>query len=409
MIGNSTEKEPTHFGGLVDISAYTEKEQEHSRCSPSASSRWLKCPGSIQISKDIPQTFNIYNTEGLAAHKLAEVCWHEAKRPEDYLATEVSNFVVNQEMVDSVTTYLETMATIVFADGYVKKSARVDVEKRVKVSEDVFGTVDCRICSGETLSILDFKYGIGVVVDPKQNTQEMIYALGAIMDLKAEAAGYTSVELIIVQPRAFHPEGSVRRWCIPAAELFKWRDEVLTPAVEATYLMDPAFAVGKHCQFCPASGVCFEQTKVVTEAAMKDKKISSPEHLSKALAVSKDVARWLKDVKAYALREMMAGVTIPGFKLVEGRKTRRWINEMDTVNALDIHLHEDVYNKSVISPAGAEKALKALGIKEPVCGNLLESLYEKTAGGLVIAPAEDKRAEASPENSVQFSAIEGSS
>ena len=42
-----------------------------------------------------------------------------------------------------------------------------------------FGTADCILTQGNTLYVIDFKYGKGVPVSAKENPQMMLYALGA--------------------------------------------------------------------------------------------------------------------------------------------------------------------------------------------------------------------------------------
>lgn len=58
----------------------------------------------------------------------------------------------------------------------------VEVEKRVDFSDYVpegFGTADCIMIQGNTLFVIDFKYGKGVPVSAEENPQMMLYALGA--------------------------------------------------------------------------------------------------------------------------------------------------------------------------------------------------------------------------------------
>ena len=54
---------------------------------------------------------------------------------------------------------------------------KVDFSRFVK---DGFGTSDCIIIDNDTIFVIDFKYGTGVKVDALNNTQMMIYALGAL-------------------------------------------------------------------------------------------------------------------------------------------------------------------------------------------------------------------------------------
>ena len=46
--------------------------------------------------------------------------------------------------------------------------------------QDGYGTADCIIASDDVLHIIDMKYGLGVLVDAKKNTQLMCYSVGAL-------------------------------------------------------------------------------------------------------------------------------------------------------------------------------------------------------------------------------------
>lgn len=43
--------------------------------------------------------------------------------------------------------------------------------------------LDCIILSGNTLHVIDFKYGKGVPVYAEENKQMLLYALGAYLDI----------------------------------------------------------------------------------------------------------------------------------------------------------------------------------------------------------------------------------
>ena len=56
------------------------------------------------------------------------------------------------------------------------------IEQRLDFSrwvEDSFGTGDCVIVADETLQVIDYKHGVGVLVSAEKNPQMMCYALGA--------------------------------------------------------------------------------------------------------------------------------------------------------------------------------------------------------------------------------------
>lgn len=68
------------------------------------------------------------------------------------------------------------------------KDPMVLIEQKVEFSEyvsDGYDTADCIIVSDDTMQIIDFKYGLGVLVNAEQNTQLMSYSIGALTSLTA--------------------------------------------------------------------------------------------------------------------------------------------------------------------------------------------------------------------------------
>jgi hypothetical protein len=88
---------------------------------------------------------------------------------------------------------------------------------------DVWGTADAIIIGKNRLVVCDLISG-KFPVEAKDNTQLMIYGLGALSRYGNED---TTMELTIVQPRGFHPDGPVRTWDISAVDLVEWGYESL--------------------------------------------------------------------------------------------------------------------------------------------------------------------------------------
>lgn len=49
----------------------------HALLSPSAAERWINCPASVFLNKDIPDEGSVYADEGTAAHTLMELAGKE--------------------------------------------------------------------------------------------------------------------------------------------------------------------------------------------------------------------------------------------------------------------------------------------------------------------------------------------
>src|SRR5699024_4348853 len=87
--------------------------------------------------------------------------------------------------------------------GQYCKDPEVLVEQRLDFSRWVpngFGTGDCLIVADKVLHIIDFKYGLGILVDAENNPQMMCYALGAL-EIYDGIYDIESVRMTIFQPR----------------------------------------------------------------------------------------------------------------------------------------------------------------------------------------------------------------
>lgn len=105
------------------------------------------------------------------------------------------------------------------------------------------------------------------------------------------------------------------------------------------------------------------------------------------------VEGWCKAVRAEVERRMLAGDTVPGWKLVQGKQgNRAWADEAEAQKLLkSFRLRDDVmYDWSLISPTSAEK-LHAAGTIKPRQFDKLQELITRSNGKPSVAPASDKR------------------
>lgn len=367
----------------------------HAKLSPSGAHRWINCPGSLRLSEGIVTPPSIYADEGSAAHHLACICLTRQTNAEKYLdrvlrqlpdgwsllqrgaEARSEDFVVDDDMVNAVQVYLDT----VYADRVF--GANIYFEHRVKLPElGIWGTADClRIVPYDKLQIYDYKHGAGVAVEVIDNPQLAIYAAAAL-----ENNDVQTVELVIVQPRARHKDGPVRRWTLTVQELQKWVNDVLAPAVEATKDPEAPLSAGEWCKFCPALPICpaiREHAIATAQADFQTVELPPPERLQKSdlirvLQSAELLRKWLNSVEAFVQDRLEKGENYPGFKLVRKRANRRWKE-----GAAEALQGQPVFETVLLSPAKAEK-VKGLTID-------LAPLIERTEGELTIAPESDRR------------------
>ena len=101
------------------------------------------------------------------------------------------------------------------------------------------------------------------------------------------------------------------------------------------------------------------------------------------------IEAWIKAVRGHAMREAEQGRPPPGYKLVQKRGTRKWTMDDDTVAerlALESGIDfAEFFERSVLSPAQAEKLLKTRKAKLP------DELVKSVSSGYTLTSEADKR------------------
>jgi hypothetical protein len=369
----------------------------HSKLGASSSHRWMECPGSVRLSADAPNTSSAFAMEGNAAHDLAEMCLKEQLSAFDYIGASIkiedSEFIVNEEMIEAVDTYLEAIEKDREPGDELYVEHRFDLSK---IYPGMFGTADCVLLQpkSRTLRVYDFKYGAGIAVEVERNPQAMYYGVGAALAFK----GFENIELVIVQPRAIHKEGPVRRWKTDVMELMDFIGE-LQIAAQKTEDPSAILKAGEHCKFCPAKGFCPELRKTAEKNAMVEftpagtntppaPNFLTPEQVNQILRDADVVENWIAAVREYAHSTLANGGSIPTWKLVAKRANKVWSDELDAAMLLsDLGVPEDrIYKKKIISPSAAEKLLPKATKKQ------IEPLVQKgVSSGTTLAREEDPR------------------
>ena len=242
-------------------------------------------------------------------------------------------------------------------------------------------------CRFEPFHILDCLpvYGVGVLVKATDNSQLKCYALGAL-DTFGDLYDIRRIRLTIYQPR----RENVDTFELSTKELLTWADEVLAPTAKLAYEGLGDFAAGDHCQFCKIKATFRTRAEHSMELAKYDfaeAPTLSSEEIAVILPQIDTLVSWAEDVKSYALQQALSGERYPGFKLVEGRSTRKYTDET-AVAAVVSNAGYDPYEKKLL---GITAMTKQLGKKR--FDELLSGYITKPHGKPVLVEESDKRPE----------------
>lgn len=352
------------------------KNRDHALLSASSAHRWLACPPSAVAAELYPDQDTEFTREGTLAHEVAECVASGKPYPK-----------ADQEMIECAKGYAEYIQ-----EQITDEHAVVLLEQRVDFSPwvpDGFGTCDCIILQGNTMTIIDYKYGQGVAVSADNNPQMMLYALGALNDYGI-AYDIRQVHMHIYQPRI----NNVSDYTIDADALMRWAEDVVKPTAELASKGEGKYSAGEHCRFCPHAGRCRELTTVCSEfVETHDLRVAvpvlSPTEVADVLRMESLISLWLKKVKAQAMTTLMDGGEIPGYKVVEGRLgNRTWTDELAVAQALKDAGYQinDITETKLLSPAAMDKSIGKTRVTE-----LLEGLISRSPGAPTIVPETDKR------------------
>lgn len=369
----------------------------HAKFMPSGADRWIHCPGSIRLSELCPAPGSTeYADEGTLAHAIGEIKILRASgqiSEKDYgdrlsacLSAKGGQFWCGE--MDEATDYY---ADFVMGQYALMVDADLMVEQRFSLDHwapGSFGTSDVVIIGGDTIEVIDFKYGKGVKVEAKENPQLRLYGLGAAM-LFGDIYDLSTVRMTIVQPRLDH----VSTEELPLQALFNWAETVVKPAAQAALKDNAPTACGDWCRWCPAKAVCRTRAEKQLELAryeFADPDLLDNSEIGEILKKAEELQKWASDVREYAFQQALAGEKFDGWKLVEGRSVRKYADDLKVAETLQAAGYPEamLYERKLYGITAMEKIVGKKKLAET-----LGDLIIKPAGKPVLVPESDKREE----------------
>lgn len=344
---------------------------KHVRFGGSTASRQLACPAWTNLAAEAPQIERTTPAaeRGTRLHEIMERLYlgedtglaaladlSEAESPDDQDA-----LVLAWQMTEAT---LDELCI----DEY-------ECETFLTAAEDIGGSADMEGWGEGVYLILDYKFGYQPVKSPDQFLFYMMCARA-----EDRLKGATRLVAAVVQPAVSE-----------TALLFEFSHEDLD-AFEARYMASVqetrvGVCVGRpgpHCQFCPAAVYSCEAKRNQAQAFMQ----LDTSRLAEAMDMVAEMKAHIKHIEAETFATLEAGHPVAGWKLVEKRASRSWVDPakaQDALRKMRGVSKESYVSESLKSPPQVEKAIG-------------KEKYQKIAAhvttastGTTLAPESDKR------------------
>lgn len=344
---------------------------QHAPLSASGAHRWMNCPGSAALSKDIPSTAGIDAHTGTLAHWVVAELFksfppgrHQAACELLGLAIEHEGvtYTVDHEMCRHAINFIELLEKDFPGAEYANWSelSLHDHIRRDLNDDRLGGTADFVALHrrGNACVVVDYKYGKGVSVSPFDNFQLLMYLVGAYecgfqygpFEPWDEPDGLVG----IYQPRV---KDGLQMAVVSFEEYRLFRKAVLA-SLKAIDETPDKFILGEWCRWCPAKAICPAITKQMFAPIETDPRgLDDINFVVRILEAAEGVKSLIKSAEEKAIIELQSGRQIPGWTLTPTRPTRVWTE--DAPKALDKMFGPDAYVPQTLkSPSQMEKGLK---------------------------------------------------
>lgn len=357
----------------------------HAVLSASGAHRWLNCLPSARLELEFANNESSAAAEGTAAHAL---CEHKLKKALHMRSKRPVSVYNTDEMEEHSDAYLEFVMERLELAKQSCTDPLILIEQRLDFSCYVpqgFGTGDCIIIADKKLHIIDFKYGMGVLVDAVDNPQMKLYALGAL-EIYDSLYDIEEVSMTIFQPR----RENVSTWTIRVEDLKDWAEKELKPRAKKAYDGEGEYLPGEWCTFCRAAVKCRARAEEKLKLAQSEFKLPpllTDSEIEEVLSKLSDLTKWANEIIAYATDAAVNhGKEWHGFKVVEGRSVRKYKDEDAVAEVAKANGYKDIFRQSLITLTEMERLMGKSKFEK-----ILGDLIYKPPGKPTLVPLSDKR------------------
>ena len=371
----------------------------HSPLGASGAERWMKCPGSVSLLKELEMDDSDdpdYRREGTAMHEAAAHCLENGLDTWEVAGLTFNETVIDEPMADAIQVYLDTVRPSIEIAG---QKHYIEFAISSPVHEMFYGTLDFGAILPQLLDVTDLKGGEGIIVEPEDNPQLKYYAFGLIDGLERMGEPLHDefpVRLRIVQPRAVHADGCVREWETTVGAIKEWVHDTLVPAMLRTEY-DDTLNPGEWCRFCPAKLVCPMMNSLFRAAATANPKFVvnlSDKSIGMSYQYVQAVKFYLKALEEEVFKRLNSGKDVRGTKLVYKKANRVFKDKIIYGPDKEEITVEDLFKRLFGNDAMKEPALKSPAEMEKISPQAKE-LVKETAftprTGLTVALESDPK------------------
>lgn len=372
---------------------------KHSKYSPSGMADKMLCLGRHLATEGMSGGSSAAAERGTECHEWAEelIFNQEATVPECFV----------EDWQEGCTRDMVQHALDIYDELTLKGDVVLKVEQQVNLGwlnnkqfdlAQVYGTCDVVMYSPDSgeLIVLDYKTGYGEV-DPVENTQLKIYAVGALGSLPEDMIPLIKrIRVVVSQPRT---DKDAKVWYTTPTDLVRWATDTLAEACYAMSRPGAPFTAGeKQCKYCPINGgACPVQNgrmMDLLDSCPKPSDVSvDAQTVNNLLCRLPEFKQWANQIEGRAQGMLEDGQDLPDFKLVRGRSSRRWADEEAAEKFLRGQKlkEKERYTYKLLTVPQAEKVLKDKLKKTTITRNKFEALITKPEGKITWALKTDKR------------------
>ena len=358
----------------------------------SDAAQWMNCNGSFRAQQAYPPLDvepSQSRLEGRACHEVAQKLFRNEPFGELVGSLSKDGIVITDELFDAAREYFNEVWGFCNTHG-VLQQLHVEEPCPVPGYGNWYGIPDAwaYVPQVKVLRIFEGKFGHRIV-DPFENWQMLIEASAIIETYHLDV---DIVELVVVQPRGFTSEGTVRKWSLTPDELRVYRQQVndtMLRVLDTAPLCTP----GTWCLDCSARAHCDTLQQNGYAGIDYVKSLQTHNLTGHALGVElrlleraqEMIKMRLSGLEEQALHEIKQGqhVTFYGAKTTYGRK--RWKKDVPVEQVL---MMGDLMGQNLRKPQ--ELDTPAQCIKKGIDPSVVEQYAETPVTGVKLEQVNER-------------------